>query len=167
MKFTLARFGRNETECRWEYRAFVEGVSADRVGNPLKELAYGAILGGEQFTAEMRERLEGRRVDPEVSQMIQVVSAVSLSTIADEIAAAYGCSVGELRTRGRKGHKARDMAIWLSREMSRESLQKIGDYFGGIRPSAVSHACRRIRERMQEDADLKNRVEILAQGMKK
>jgi len=162
MDFTLGRFGRNLTERREEYRSFVEGEAADRIGDPLQGLSYGAILGGEQFVAQIRERVQRERVDPEVAQMIQAASMVSLSTVGDEISSAYGCSRAELNTRGRKGHEARDVAIYLSREMTGESLTRIGNRFGGIRPSAVSLAHRRIVERIREDEEFGRRVEDLS-----
>ena len=163
MGFILGRFGRSLKERRRAYQAFVEERAADKIPNPLKELAYGAILGGEEFVTQMRDKLEGRRADPEVSQLLRAVSTVSLSTVGDMVSAAYGCTTGELMVRGRKGHEARDMAIYLSREMTRERLTDIGSYFGGIRPSAVSLACRRVEERMEADKKLKRRVENLTQ----
>ena len=57
----------------------------------------------------------------------------------------------------------RDVGLHSSEEMTRESLAKIGSYFGGIRPSAVSLACRRIAARLEEDGEFTRRVEELAQ----
>ena len=166
MNFTLDRFGRTSEERRRGYRAFVEEEAADQHRNPLQELAYGAILGGDEFVARMRDKLEERRVDPEVSQLLSAVSTVSFSDVGDKVSVAYDCPQEELKKRGLRRHESRDVAIYLSREMTRERLTEIGGYFGGIRPSAVSLACKRIEERMEEDSEFKGHVDTLAQRIK-
>ncbi len=54
---------------------------------------------------------------------------------------------------------ARQVAMYLSRSLTRSSLKSIGDAFGGRDHSTVIHACDTISRRMSEDADLKARID--------
>jgi chromosomal replication initiation ATPase DnaA len=54
-----------------------------------------------------------------------------------------------------KGNESRDMAIYLSRKYARSTSDEIGEYFGGIRPLAVSLGSRRIKEQIKRDKNLK------------
>ena len=53
------------------------------------------------------------------------------------------------------------MAIYLSRKYARSTCDEIGEYFGGIRPSAVSLGSRRIKERIKTDKNFKKLVRQL------
>ncbi len=157
---TLERFGRREEEQRQAYREFVEEAGAE---DPLRELSYGSILGSEEFVDRMREKVSKRRVDAEVSQMVSAVSAVDLSGVSRIVAEAYGYGEADLLVRDRKLHEARDVGIYLSREVTRETNREIGSHFGGIRPAAVSLASKRIKERMKRDVEFKGHVaELMA-----
>jgi len=54
---------------------------------------------------------------------------------------------------------ARQVAMYLARSLTRNSLKSIGDAFGGRDHSTVIHACDTISRRMSEDANLKTRIE--------
>ncbi len=55
-------------------------------------------------------------------------------------------------------HESRDMAIYLSRKYASSTCYEIGEYFGGIRPSAVSLVSRRMQERVGTDKAFKELV---------
>jgi len=44
---------------------------------------------------------------------------------------------------------------WLNYVYARRTCDEIGEYFGGIRPSAVSLGSRRIKERIKTDKNFK------------
>ncbi len=53
------------------------------------------------------------------------------------------------------------MAIYLSRKYTRSTCDEIGEYFGGIRHSAVSLGSRRIKEQIKTDKNFKKLVRQL------
>ena len=55
----------------------------------------------------------------------------------------------------------RQIAMYLSRELTELSLPKIGEEFGGRDHSTVIHACDKIASDMQEDLNMKNTIEQL------
>jgi chromosomal replication initiator protein len=61
---------------------------------------------------------------------------------------------------------ARQIAMFLSREMTQASLIDIGDSFGGRDHSTVLHACKKIRDMIKEDSQLSKDVESVVNQLK-
>ncbi len=158
VKQTLEMFGRFEKEQRKEYRNFVK---MGEEGNPLQEMSFGAILGTVQFVKRMREKLRNRKPeknDSEIAGMIYARPGPGIDEICKVVGCAYDVSKEEMCVKGRKGNESRDMAIYLSRKYTRSTCDETGEYFGGIRPSAVSLGSKRIEERIKTDNNFKKLV---------
>ncbi|MGH2875647.1 MAG: helix-turn-helix domain-containing protein, partial [Solirubrobacteraceae bacterium] len=56
----------------------------------------------------------------------------------------------------------RHVAIHLARELTGASLPKIGQAFGGRNHATVLHACRRVSQRMRDDAHAVDEIAKLA-----
>ena len=56
---------------------------------------------------------------------------------------------------------ARDVAIYLCRQLTRESLGRIGEYFGGRDHTTVLHACRKTEELLQTDPAIRQAMDQL------
>lgn len=83
-------------------------------------------------------------------------SRVSIDEIARHVARHFELSVEELRSasRSRQIADARQIAIYLARELTDHSLHAIGTYFGGRDHSTVLHSYKKITEAMEKDAQL-------------
>lgn len=77
---------------------------------------------------------------------------ITMSEIAELIAATYGLSVEELL--GPARHKsvshARQHAMWLMRQQPHLSLPQIGRFLGGRDHTTILHGVRRYEQRMAE-----------------
>jgi hypothetical protein len=146
---TLARFGKNRAEQVREYRRFVEG---ERAEDPLRSLSFGAVVGGARFVNWVREKLLTRKADRNVSRLLKALPRPSPADISVAVSRVYGTVATEMRRPGRKGHEARDVAIYLSRELSGTGNSEIGEYYGGVGAAAVSLACARAERRAADDA---------------
>ena len=62
----------------------------------------------------------------------------ALDTILEVVADVAGSNEQQIRQKGRKGNKARDLAIYLARNLSGKSCMELGNYFGGILGLAVT-----------------------------
>ncbi|MCP4550091.1 MAG: chromosomal replication initiator protein DnaA [bacterium] len=60
----------------------------------------------------------------------------------------------------------RQVAIYLSREMTSKSLVEIGRHFGGRDHTTVLHACRKITKKLKEDTELFSMVSEIQQSFK-
>jgi chromosomal replication initiator protein len=94
-------------------------------------------------------------------------SAKAKSTTVEEIqrqvATSFGISRAELvgSTRAATPLRARQVAIYLTREMTDLSLPQIGRLYGGRDHSTVLNSIRRVEIRFAEDADLADQVHRL------
>jgi chromosomal replication initiator protein len=86
-----------------------------------------------------------------------------LRDIATLTARHFTLRLGDLRgsSRRRPVVTARDVAIYLCRQLTRESLSRIGAYFGGRDHTTVLHACRKAEELLQADPAIRQAVDRL------
>lgn len=92
------------------------------------------------------------------------------SSVGDIKAAAcerFGISSEELVSHSRTARVAwaRQVAMYLARELTQESLPAIGREFGGRDHTTILHAWRRIEQRISTDADRRSVVEELRQQL--
>lgn len=91
----------------------------------------------------------------------------TLPIIKASVAQAFDITVRELESdrRARRVARPRQVAMFLSRELTTRSLPEIGRAFGGRDHTTVMHACRTIENLMPRDLALKSIVEDLRQRL--
>lgn len=93
---------------------------------------------------------------------------VTIENIQKTVAEYYKVKVADLlsKRRSRSIARPRQMAMALAKELTNHSLPEIGDYFGGRDHTTVIHACRKVKELIQDDSDFaedyKNLLRILS-----
>jgi chromosomal replication initiator protein len=96
---------------------------------------------------------------------------ITIETITKNVCSFLKVDENKLRDKTRKKEivLARQLAMYLSKELTKSSLKTIGLHFGGRDHSTVIHACSSIEELKSKDvslreiiSDLKNQIEICA-----
>ncbi|GAB3460393.1 chromosomal replication initiator protein DnaA [Azotobacter salinestris] len=82
---------------------------------------------------------------------------VSVDNIQRTVAEYYKIKIADLlsKRRSRSVARPRQVAMALSKELTNHSLPEIGDSFGGRDHTTVLHACRKIAELRETDADIR------------
>ncbi|WP_027896322.1 chromosomal replication initiator protein DnaA [Zestomonas thermotolerans] len=82
---------------------------------------------------------------------------VSIDNIQRTVAEYYKIKIADLlsKRRSRSIARPRQVAMALSKELTNHSLPEIGDAFGGRDHTTVLHACRKIAELRESDADIR------------
>ena len=82
---------------------------------------------------------------------------VSIDNIQRTVAEYYKIKISDLlsKRRSRSVARPRQVAMALSKELTNHSLPEIGDAFGGRDHTTVLHACRKIAELRETDADIR------------
>lgn len=82
---------------------------------------------------------------------------VSIDNIQRTVAEYYKIKIADLlsKRRSRSVARPRQVAMALSKELTNHSLPEIGDAFGGRDHTTVLHACRKIAELRELDADIR------------
>jgi chromosomal replication initiator protein len=134
--------------------AWVIEFLADKIRNNVRRLegalmrvaSYGS-LSGRQITREDIETLL-RDIFQE-----QARRAVTIDQIQRKVAETFDLRLADMTSKRRLASIAfpRQIAMFLSREMTNSTLTEIGDSFGGKDHGTVIHACKLIKRRMEED----------------
>jgi len=119
-------------------------VTAPELLGAVTELAVGSVIDGKPIGPErVRAFLASRRGS--LRPTLRSITALS--------AKYFGLKVAELTspTRRRAVVQARNVAIYLARELAGKSLEQLGDHFGGRDHTTVLHGYRTIEERARTD----------------
>ena len=108
-------------------------------------------------------RFLGRPIDvPLIKESLKDLLAlqdkqVGMDNIQRTVAEYYKIKVADLHSkrRSRSVARPRQMAMALAKELTNHSLPEIGDAFGGRDHTTVLHACRKIKELRDTDADIR------------
>jgi len=81
------------------------------------------------------------------------------------VAEEYGLSLHDLKTKRRNKNIVfpRQIAMYLSRKLTELSLPEIGDFFGGKDHTTVLHSYNKIKEEINNNMELKNKIDRIAQ----
>lgn len=82
---------------------------------------------------------------------------VSVDNIQRTVAEYYKIKISDLlsKRRSRSVARPRQVAMAMAKELTNHSLPEIGDAFGGRDHTTVLHACRKIAELREIDADIR------------
>ena len=142
---------------------------ASRVSTNIRELE-GALTRVVAFAS-----LTGRPMTVELAQDVLrdvfpqgEAAEVSIERIQDEVSERFGLSKEEL-IGGKRSQNIvypRQVAMYLSRELTDSSLPKIGRHFGGRDHTTVIHATSKIARLIREDRSVYNLVQELTARVK-
>jgi len=88
---------------------------------------------------------------------------ISVDLIQRKVADHFDLSVLDMNTKRRTRSVAfpRQVAMFLSRELTHHSLPEIGENFGGRDHTTVLHGCHKIASQLAEDPDLRRTLDEL------
>ena len=132
-------------------------------GALIRTVAFSSLTGRPLTGDLAQEVLEG--LYPRTGAAAR--SARSVADIQSATAKHFEISTEELLSSGRAARIAwpRQVAMYLSRELTDESLPSIGRHFGGRDHTTVLHACRRASARIGEDRASREAVEKLCRDL--
>jgi chromosomal replication initiator protein len=142
---------------------------AGRVTTNIRELE-GALTRVVAFAS-----LTGRKMDVELAQdVLRDVfpqgepAVVSIERIQELVCDRFGVTLTELKSERRSQSIVypRQVAMYLSRELTDSSLPKIGKHFGGRDHTTVIHATSKIARMIKEDRSVYNLVQELTARVK-
>ncbi|MCD6295151.1 MAG: hypothetical protein J7M20_09605, partial [Deltaproteobacteria bacterium] len=99
--------------------------------------------------------------DKEIPQLKDMKRSVKIEPILDAVESEFGCTKAEILEKGRKGNPARDMAVYLARDLTGESAQSLGTCFGGISGAGITMRYKHISREAAQSRRLEARLEKL------
>jgi chromosomal replication initiator protein len=128
-----------------------------RLEGALIRVASYAALTGKELSLEMVESLL-REVLHEEGRY-----AINIEAIQKRVAEHFDIRLADMTSKRRPENIAfpRQVAMFLSRQMTDTSLCAIGEAFGGRDHGTVLHACRLVKDRMEVDPNVRQVVSYL------
>jgi chromosomal replication initiator protein len=142
---------------------------ASRISTNIRELE-GALIRVTAFASLNRQTVDLQLAEIVLKDLIPEAQGpeITASTIMGQTASYFGLSIDDLcgTSRSRVLVTARQIAMYLCRELTDLSLPKIGQQFGGRDHTTVMHAERKIRSLMAERRSIYNQVTELTNRIK-
>jgi len=128
-----------------------------RLEGALIRVASYASLTGKKLSIEVVEGLL-REILHEEGRL-----TISIEVIQKKVAEHFDIRLADMASKRRPENIAfpRQVAMYLSRQMTENSLNTIGEAFGGRDHGTVLHACRLVKDRMEVDANVRQVVHYL------
>ncbi|GLY26866.1 chromosomal replication initiator protein DnaA [Kineosporia sp. NBRC 101731] len=154
---------------RLEVRDDVMEYIASRISTNIRELE-GALIRVTAFASLNRQQVDLSLAEIVLKDLIPAddTPEITSATIMAQTAAYFSVTLDDLcgPSRSRGLSNARQIAMYLCRELTDLSLPKIGQLFGGRDHTTVIHADRKIRTQMAERRSTYNQVTELTNRIK-
>ena len=134
-----------------------------RLEGALMRVASFASLSGKELTQEVVEHLlkdilqeEGRH-------------SITIEQIQRRVAEHFDVRVADMTSKRRPASIAfpRQVAMYLARELTKASLNEIGEAFGGRDHGTVLHACKLVKRRMGEQDNLRQTISFIDSSLQR
>ena len=142
---------------------------ASKISTNIRELE-GALIRVTAFASLNRQPVDMGLAEIVLKDLIpdETAPEITASTIMASTASYFSLSIDDLcgTSRSRVLVNARQIAMYLCRELTDLSLPKIGQTFGGRDHTTVMHADRKVRQMMAERRSIFNQVTELTNRIK-
>ena len=151
----LSLFAEKPNNAKQIYRDFVESVEKETIDNPSKDIVAGTILGGAEFVNWIKRTYLSKELNvKEKPQLKRLTPRLTLEDLIPAICHEFTCTREVILRKGKKGNLPRDVAIYLSREMTGESGVALGSSFG-ISGAGITVRHGIVAEKIEKDRALK------------
>jgi len=129
----------------------------------INRLCAHARFQGTELSIEAAERILNELVQP-VHQ-----KKISVESIFQSVAAVYEVRISDLKGDSRQKNIAfaRQVAMYLAKEMIEDSLIKLAASFGGKTHSTLLHAWKKISDQLQSNEELSRQLQMIRRNIEK
>jgi len=134
-----------------------------RLEGALMRVASFASLSGKELTHETVEHLLKDILQEEARR------AVTIDQIQRRVAEHFDVRLADMTSKRRPANIAfpRQIAMYLSRELTKASLNEIGEAFGGRDHGTVLHACKLVKKRMKEQDKIRQTISFIDSALQR
>jgi chromosomal replication initiator protein len=134
-----------------------------RLEGALMRVASFASLSGKELTHEAVEHLLKDILQEEARH------SITIEQIQRRVAEHFDVRLADMTSKRRPASIAfpRQVAMYLARELTKASLNEIGDAFGGRDHGTVLHACKLVRKRMAEQDNIRQTISFIDSSLQR
>jgi len=147
----------------YEFLANRIKTNVRRLEGALMRVASFASLSGKELTGETIEHLLKDILQEEARR------AVTIDQIQRRVAEHFDVRLADMTSKRRPANIAfpRQIAMYLSRELTKASLNEIGEAFGGRDHGTVLHACKLVKRRMKEQDKIRQTISFIDSALQR
>lgn len=142
---------------------------ANQIDSNIRELE-GALIRVVAYSSLVNEEISATLAENALKDIMlpNHHKSVTISHIQKVIGDHFGVKLDQLKAKNRTRPVsfARQIAMYLSRELTPLSLPKIGEAFGGRDHTTVMHACDKISSELAQDQNLKLTIQRLTEAIR-
>jgi chromosomal replication initiator protein len=134
-----------------------------RLEGALMRVASFASLSGRELTNETVEHLLKDILQEEGRQ------SITIEQIQRRVAEHFDVRLADMTSKRRPASIAfpRQVAMFLARELTKASLNEIGDAFGGRDHGTVLHACKLVKKRISEQDNIRQTISYIDSSLQR
>ena len=134
-----------------------------RLEGALMRVASFASLSGKALTQEVIEHLLKDILQEEAR------TSITIEQIQRKVAEHFDVRLADMTSKRRPASIAfpRQVAMYLARELTKSSLNEIGDAFGGRDHGTVLHACKLVKKRMKEQDNIRQTISFIDSSLQR
>src|SRR6266478_2020007 len=134
-----------------------------RLEGALMRVASFASLSGKELTQEVVEHLLKDILQEEARH------SITIEQIQRRVAEHFDVRLADMTSKRRPASIAfpRQVAMFLARELTKGSLNEIGDAFGGRDHGTVLHACKLVKKRMTEQDNIRQTISFIDSSLQR
>lgn len=134
-----------------------------RLEGALMRVASFASLSGKELTGEVIEHLLKDILQEEAR------TSITIEQIQRRVAEHFDVRLADMTSKRRPASIAfpRQVAMYLARELTKSSLNEIGDAFGGRDHGTVLHACKTVKKRMKEQDNIRQTISFIDSSLQR
>jgi chromosomal replication initiator protein len=147
----------------FEFLASRIKTNVRRLEGALMRVASFASLSGKELNHEVVEHLLKDILQEEARR------AVTIDQIQRRVAEHFDVRLADMTSKRRPANIAfpRQIAMYLSRELTKASLNEIGEAFGGRDHGTVLHACKLVKKRMKEQDKIRQTISFIDNALQR
>ena len=134
-----------------------------RLEGALMRVASFASLSGKELNQEVIEHLLKDILQEEAR------TSITIEQIQRKVAEHFDVRLADMTSKRRPASIAfpRQVAMYLARELTKSSLNEIGDAFGGRDHGTVLHACKLVKKRMKEQDNIRQTISFIDSSLQR
>ena len=150
-------------EAVFEFLANRIRTNVRRLEGALMRVASFASLSGRELTQEVIEHLLKDILQEEAR------NSITIEQIQRRVAEHFDVRLADMTSKRRPASIAfpRQVAMYLARELTKSSLNEIGDAFGGRDHGTVLHACKLVKRRMKEQDNIRQTISFIDSSLQR
>ncbi len=132
-------------------------------GALMRVASFASLTSGRELTPEAIENLLKDILQEEAR------NTITIEQIQRRVAEHFDVRLADMTSKRRPANIAfpRQVAMYLARELTKASLNEIGEAFGGRDHGTVLHACKLVKKRMKEQDNIRQTISFIDSSLQR